>query len=170
MKKYSRLIAIVVLVLLFVLMYPNKQTKEIITEEQVTELTTYVVQVAKLNKVQESIGKKYDQFVFQETDQVKAYDYLADDLLPMYQTYAKEVEKIKTTDEAIQEVHALYTQAVSERLDIYTKWVEGYQTQTHTLYEEATKKVSVVNGLFQQYDEDLRTLAKRYSVTMPKEN
>jgi len=98
------------------------------------------------------------------TDDWTMYDTIQTTVIPNYNEFIKELNRVKVETDEVREIHEIYIKGADIQYNAFVKILTALETQDITLVEEANAMLEEARTLIREYMNELDKLAKEHEV------
>ncbi|MCB5239007.1 hypothetical protein AB1L07_26460 [Niallia alba] len=98
------------------------------------------------------------------SDDWTMYDTIQTTVIPNYNEFIKELNRVKVETEELREIHEIYIEGADIQYNAFVKILTALETQDIALVEEANSMLEEARKLIRQYINELEKLAKEHEV------
>jgi len=98
------------------------------------------------------------------TDDWTMYDTIQTTVIPNYNEFIKELNRVKVETDEVREIHEIYIKGADIQFNAFVKILTALETQDITLVEEANAMLEEARTLIRQYMTELDKLSKEHEV------
>lgn len=98
------------------------------------------------------------------TDDWTMYDTIQTTVIPNYNEFIKELNRVKVETDEVRKIHEIYIKGADIQYNAFVKILTALETQDITLVEEANAMLEEARTLIRQYINELEKLAKEHEV------
>jgi uncharacterized protein (UPF0335 family) len=98
------------------------------------------------------------------TDDWTMYDTIQTTVIPNYNEFIKELNRVKVETDEVREIHEIYIKGADIQFNAFVKILTALETQDIRLVEEANAMLEEARTLIRQYMTELDKLSKEHEV------
>lgn len=103
------------------------------------------------------------------TDDETTYNTIADEIMPKYQVFIKDLEEVEVETEEVTNIHEIYIKAVNIQQSGFVTMLSALEEQDLEKMNEANAKLAEARTMSRDYLNKLQSLAKENDVVLEKE-
>jgi hypothetical protein len=103
------------------------------------------------------------------TDDETTYNTIADEIMPKYQVFIKDLEEVEMETEEVTNIHEIYIEAVNIQQSGFVTMLSAIKEQDLEKINDANAKLTEARTMSRDYLNKLQSLAKENDVVLEKE-